>query len=451
MNACWMALPHGRIGLRRLGLALGLVVACAAPARAADDALARLRGMVDAERYDAAYTLALKSLERMGQPDFDLLYGIAAINAQKYPEGVFALERFLLSVPTHDRARIELARGYFELGDHRRAAQEFTFVLGNNPPKPVADNIRRYLAAMRVSVAKAPEKRSVVFVEWGLGHDSNVNSGTYNDEITLVIGPVALSSGSQAVDTFFMQTSAGGQWQGPLRDRIAYHAGIYADHKHGFSASQFDTAYLSGYAGVALTAARMQYKFTLSDGQMWLDAEPYRNTVSLSAEAVFADAAQGYSASALLQAARLDHAASADTVRDANLLTLGVSAQKTYKHAWKPTAGVQLSYSEESNAHARDDLSRDLTGLRLFAAVLPAERWRVSAGLGLQHSRYGAADVLFGSTRADDLASVNLDIDYALRQNWLLRLGAAYTHNDSNQSLYDYQRAVFSVKTRYVF
>jgi tetratricopeptide (TPR) repeat protein len=116
------------------------------------------------------------------------LFGVAAINVGRVPEGVLALERHLAAVPGNDRARLDLARGYFELGDYVRARSEFEFVLRYNPPKDVRSNIERYLDAMQTRDAFANKASSQLYLELGAGRDSNVNAGTYNSQITLPTG-----------------------------------------------------------------------------------------------------------------------------------------------------------------------------------------------------------------------------------------------------------------------
>ena len=80
-----------------------------------------LRSLIDQGKPEAAYQLARRTPERLGEPEFDLLFGIAAVHSGHAAEGVLALERFILVQPRHEAARLELARGYFLLGDDARA------------------------------------------------------------------------------------------------------------------------------------------------------------------------------------------------------------------------------------------------------------------------------------------------------------------------------------------
>ena len=84
----------------------------------------------------AAYALAKKHPDQLGRPGFDFYFGIAAIDSGHAGEGVLALERYVITFPNNLEARLELARGYFVLGENQRAREEFSGVLKANPPPP---------------------------------------------------------------------------------------------------------------------------------------------------------------------------------------------------------------------------------------------------------------------------------------------------------------------------
>src|SRR5512141_2161811 len=68
-----------------------------------------------------AYAEGKKHPEQLGDPAFDFFFGVAAIDAGHPGEGVLALERYLLNFPDNVSARLQLARGYFQLGDDAQA------------------------------------------------------------------------------------------------------------------------------------------------------------------------------------------------------------------------------------------------------------------------------------------------------------------------------------------
>src|SRR3990172_1342356 len=96
-----------------------------------------IKALLDQGNSAEAYALAKKYPNELGSPGFDLYFGIAAIDTGHAGEGVLALERYIANFPANQSARLELARGYFVLGDDARAREEFDAVRKTNPPADV--------------------------------------------------------------------------------------------------------------------------------------------------------------------------------------------------------------------------------------------------------------------------------------------------------------------------
>lgn len=431
-------------------LAAGLLAA--SPASQADNApvLSDLRRMVEAGQNEAAFQLGQANPNQQGNPHFDFLYGLAAISSGHIPQGLLALERHLGAVPSNDRARLELAKGYFELGEYPRARQEFEFVLRYNPPKEVQANIQKYLDAMQTREVIATRASSRSYIELGIGHDSNVNAGTYNDQITLLTGPVFLTDpAATEADSFFWQATGGSQWLRRVDPQLTVFAGLDFDLKQNPSASEYDTGNLGGYLGFSVLKGAGLYRLSLSDGQLWVNGETYRNTLSLTGESQYS-LGQGYTATGVAQYSELAHS-DPNSIRDSNMVTLGGGLRKAFQVAWRPTLGIQFTWAQESNIHLRDDLSRDILTTRLSLAANPTDRLSIGAGLSRQNSRFDLADIAFGSERDDRLWTGDIGINYVWSRNWLIRADLQYTDNDSNQDLYTYRRFLWGLRARYLF
>lgn len=131
-----------------------------------------------------AYTWGRQFPDQLGDPQFDFYFGVAAVDAGHSGEGVLALERYLLTFPGSNEARLELARGYFVLGDLVRAREEFEEVSKRNPPPQVSATIERFLDGIRARES-AYTPSSLLSLEAGIGFDSNVNGGVGNSAISL--------------------------------------------------------------------------------------------------------------------------------------------------------------------------------------------------------------------------------------------------------------------------
>lgn len=446
-----------RVAAAILSLALQLFPAGATePAASVQVASATAQSFAEMQRrvtdgqFEAAYKLGKTMHERLGDPHFDFLFGVAAVHSGRTPEGVLALERHLAAIPGNDRARLELARGYFELGDYIRARQEFEFVLRYQPPPSVRTNIERYLDAMRTRDALANRMSSRAYLEAGLGHDSNVNAGTYNSTIQLPNGPVVIAdSTSRGVASRYFNITGGAQWVRRVSPPFSVFAGGDFDIKHNLEATRFDTAHLSGHAGFSMISGASLYRLTLADSIMQVDGTRYRNILSATGE-LQQGLGEGLMINALVQHSEQSHTGE-NSIRDARALTLGGGLQKTFAGDWRTSIGMQLSLTDESNLNKRADLSRHILSARLFLAVNPTDRVGLSLSAGRQFSEFQAPDIAFNTTRSDQLTSVDLGLNYSLSKSWVIRAEVQWSENASNQDLYPFHRTYGLIKTRYLF
>src|SRR5688572_8051771 len=121
-----------RIIILRLitALAVTLTTLAVQPyAVAADAALDEARGLIQKRDAKRAYDL-LSPLEaqRAGDPEFDYLLGLAALDSGQTTRAIFAFERVLAVNPNHPQARAEIARAYFVAGETDAAKREFETV-----------------------------------------------------------------------------------------------------------------------------------------------------------------------------------------------------------------------------------------------------------------------------------------------------------------------------------
>jgi tetratricopeptide (TPR) repeat protein len=412
--------------------------------------VAELQRRINDGRFAAAYTLATSVPEAQGDPHFDFLYGVAAVNVGRTAEAVLALQRHLAVVPGNDRARLDLARAYYELGDYVRAHQEFEFVLRYNPPADVRLNIRRYLDAMQTRESLTGNANARLYVETGLGHDSNANMGTYNKTIeSPLLSGLVIDPTSQGQPSDFAWVAAGGRWVRQVSAPFAVMAGADMDNKLNQDTPQFNTANLAAYAGFSLVSGPVLYRLSVSDAVTYVNAMRYSGRLATSGEMQYA-VGDGLSLSGRLQYAEQSYSADIN-YRDATLETLGVGAEQALSVPWRPVLGLQLSVAKEDNLAKRLDLSRQLDTWRLSVNLSPTDKMGVLLAYSEQQAAYQSADLGFGNVRADTLGTLDLVISYALDANWTLRADLQQMDNKSNQSLYSFQRTMGGIKLRYGF
>ncbi|MBU2478410.1 MAG: tetratricopeptide repeat protein, partial [Gammaproteobacteria bacterium] len=189
----------------RFGIGIFLLaMVCIATAQA--DAIdAAIQAQLDSGQPEAAWNLAQQHLaEHAGEPDFDFAAGLAALEAGQPQHAVMAFERVLMVQPSHHRARLELARAYFMLGDFTSARREFQAVQTVGPPPNVLRRVDSFLA--EIDLREAQGRTSVTgYLELRPGWDSNAASATADSTLVIpALGTVSLGASSLETSDRFL-------------------------------------------------------------------------------------------------------------------------------------------------------------------------------------------------------------------------------------------------------
>src|SRR4051812_25986551 len=106
-----------RARLARGLAALGLVLASTFAFAQADAAVERAKQLLAAGNAKEAFaTLDPLQATYAGQPEFDYLLGVAALDSGRIDDAIIAFERVLAVMPNHAGARMDLARAYYAAG-----------------------------------------------------------------------------------------------------------------------------------------------------------------------------------------------------------------------------------------------------------------------------------------------------------------------------------------------
>lgn len=393
-----------------------------------------------------AYERGRRYPDQLGEPGFDYWFGLAAIDAGHPGEGTLALERYVITYPDDRAARLELARGYFLMGDDERAKAEFDEILRTDPPAKVRENIRGYLEAIRAR-EKRYRKSFSFFAEAGTGYDSNANGGVANGNVNLSIGPVIVSAAGQKTDNGFLFGAAGGQLNIPIRPGWSVFVGASGDTRNYFDADAFDLRNLQGSAGVAKTGERDLLRFTGAYGNLWLDNNRFRSISTLTGE-WYRQTDEKTTWNAFGQWAQLGYTGN-NQPRDADLFAVGGGLRRVLGGPSQLALTASANIGQEQNRRERRDLARDLYGGRLGLTLTPYDTLSVYVAASAQGSYYMEADAFLFERRRDWFYALEAGSDKTLDKNWSFRFDVAMTRNRSNIDLYDFNRNVASVKLRY--
>ena len=114
-------------------------------------------------------------MERSGDPDYDLVLGIAANQSGHHTRAIFALERTLMVNPNNPRARAELGHALYAVGDNAGAKAMLGQAKSQGVPVAAARTIDQLLQTIDRLEAEADSSLRA-YLEGTLGYDDNVNS-----------------------------------------------------------------------------------------------------------------------------------------------------------------------------------------------------------------------------------------------------------------------------------
>jgi hypothetical protein len=408
-----------------------------------------VKALQEQGKHIEAYQLGHEHPEELGNPEFDFQYGIASIDAGHASEGILALERYILNFPDNARARLELARGYFTLGEDVQAREEFEAVKKLNPPAPVQAAIERYIDAIRAREGRYTTTSSF-YLETGAGRDSNINGGVANATISLpVLGSVTVANTGVEMADNFSHLAAGGQISKPVAVGITLLGGVNYDSKYYRSNPAYDMGSLNASAGVAVRDDANLFRFNTSANALNIDRIRYRDMVGVSGEWL-RQLDELQSISSALQYARMTYLG-ANEVRNANVVGGSAGYRKIFASTWQPVINISINGSQERNQRERSDLGRNISGASLGVSLSPHPQWGINLDGNYQASLYNGPDTIMSTTRLDTNRTYNLNVTYLLSKSFSIRSDVSFSDNQSNLELYSYKKTVGSVNVRYDF
>lgn len=439
-------MKNGKI--RMLLLAAGLLAAGAAQADAVTD---NARALLDKGDAKAAYAL-LEPLEpqRAGEPDYDFLLGLAALEVGKNTNAVFALERVLAVDPNHVRARAEIARAYLALGETKTAKQEFESVKKQGVPPEVAATIDRLLTAVeRID----DEGRTSVhgYVEGTLGYDTNTNSATADRNVAVPAfggAILTLTPSSVKQSDSFATVAGGASLRHPLSREWALIAGLSASKRVNRKEDIFDTGSADANLGVVRTRGRDVYSAVLQYNQFWVDNNRYREAAGFTAQWQHNYDARNQ-ASLYFQYSDLHY--NSEEMRNADRYVLGVNLAHALAGFKTVFYGGAYVGKEATRKDGFDHLGHNLFGARLGAQHEFRRELKGFVSLSYEHRRYGDEDPFFLRTRTDNQWNLGVGAAWTPARNWRVTPQFQYTHSNSNVTLNDYKRELISVTVRREF
>lgn len=429
-------------------LLAAVLFACASGA-GADALTERARTLLQHNDAGAAYKLLLPhESQRAGDPEYDYLLGIAALDAGDRERAVFALERVLALQPDNLQARAEIARAYLAMGEHEAAKREFEAVRARQVPAQVRATIDGFLSA----IAAAERTRVEHYLELGFGYDTNVNSATGASTIAIPgIGNLAFTLDPSLTEREdrFVNALAGINFTRKLDLAWSLVGGFSGAIRLNQSESGFDTDTLDGSFGVRF--ARGLDAITVgAQGQYFaVDTDRYRTSSGVVGQwqRSFDERSQ---ATVFGQHAALRYPT--QPVRNADRSIVGVAYARAFSGAFAPAVFASLYGGEERVVNGLfPHLGHELLGVRLGGHWRLGGPWSAFGTVSFEQREYGGTEPLFLVAREDRQSDLNAGLSYLWRAGTTVRLQVSHTSNSSNVVLNDFDRTVISTLVRMNF
>lgn len=419
----------------------------AATARSDQDVASAME-QVNGGQADAAYAaLKIREGERAGDPDFDMALGLAALESGRHGEAIIAFQRVLAVQPGNARAQAELARAYAMAGDVDTARAEFETVRGNPAiPDPVRNRIDGMVRQLDSAIAGGGSELTGYF-DVESGYDSNINTATDAISITLplfaFLGPATLNGAAREQDAGFYQIQGGLSGSTPLSRQTRLFGSVLGNWRDNIDSRFVDQASAVGTVGLAHSLANGDVVSLSGQGQrFWLGHNGYRTSVGGDIRYT-KRLSGGRALSVSGQYFRLNY--------DGNPLQDAERFSGSITYADSNIYGGIGGGKEETRRVGADQLSYAFANAQLGGEWSLGDKAVVIAGASVEHRNYDSRDPLFLKGRRDTQYDASLGLRYRFTDALSVRPRVTYTRNDSNISLYDYDRWTASVGARLSF
>ena len=413
-----------------------------------DELVTNARALLEQSQAQKAFDLLEpQEAARAGDPDFDTVLGIAAVETGQYTRAVFALERVLAVQPSNSRARAELGRALFSVGDTKASRQVLMETKRDDIPAEAAATIDQFLQAID-QVEDAARSSVKPYLEASIGHDTNINAGPGNPNVAVpAFGGLIFTlnpAGVETQDTFV--TLGGGLSANYVLDpRWSLIANAYGNARINGQYNDFNTGQVDVNVGASYRYEKHQFKAVVQAGTYTVAGSRARDQQGLIGEWTYRP--DGFRQwSTYIQWGDLIYPG--QSLRDATRTVIGTSYAHTFRDSDVVAfAGAYLG-TEKERASGVPHLGHDLVGLRVGGQKSLSDEWALFGSVSYEDRKYGGADPLFLVTRHDKQWGLNLGANYVPAKGWRFTPQLTLTSVKSNVAISDYNRTMFSVTVR---
>lgn len=436
--------------LREFLLALAFALCAGIPAvQAAELDLVRAERLMSENKAAEAYLLLSPFEDQYaGDPRFDYLLGIAALDSGRADKATLAFERVLAVNPNFAGARLDMARAYFQLGDLPRAKTEFETVQQQNPPLAAQQTVERYLKAIEER-SKIRQTQITGYAEFSFGRDTNVNNSSSSTTVKVpALGNLIFTldpSNVQRADNYTTY-AAGVDINHIVGEGVALYGGMSARQRTNRNADTFDYGSYAAQGGVSYATQSALFRLGVNAEHFELDHNPSRNSAGVAGDVRYLlDPANVLLGFAQYNRYRFEQAAL--TVNDFDQTLIGGGYLRLFADGASAIT-MNAFVGSENAINNRADGNKDITGLRLGGQYRLRDDLDLFASMGAQIGKYDMVNTAFQTQREDKQYDGVVGVTWRWDRDWTVRPQVLRIRNDSNIQINDYKRTEYSVTVR---
>jgi len=425
-----------------------------APASAASrtslaDLLANARTLIDADRAEEAWrALEARLDDYAGDPEFDYLLGLAALDAGHPGHAILALERVLIVRPDFLQARAEIARAYFNARERENARREFETVAAQRIPEPVRQVIGRYLDAIQ-RVDEESRGKLTGLLEFELGYDSNVNFGSSSGQWVLADGTAVVPLGVSLPRSSAALSAAGSlNWTAPIGGGWQWTAGGRATIRRYPGAHTLDQDQLDLSSGLTFRRGCHRYNMLAQAQNLQLGGAAFRNALGAIVQWQ-CDLDARNQVGAYAQHFLLDFPD--EPARDARRSGVGLTLAHVFEGGGRPILLAGIQAGRETSRRGLDNLTYGYQGARVAVSRTLGDGWRGFATLSYETRDFDGIEPFFGVARYDRQTDLGIGAERPLSGAWSIAPSLTFTRNRSTLAPNDFRRTQAGVMVRYRF
>ncbi len=434
-----------------------------APAWANPEVIENARRLLNQANPKQAYAELIKhEAELAGNIDYDYLLGVASLDSGKIDDAIVAFERVLAINPNHAGAQMDLARTYFMAGSYDLAESAFKQLADSNPPAIARQTINRYLEAIENRKRQTTAGWSG-YAELGIGYDTNITGvpSDFGAAAQQSFGIIGIEATGNSVErkAGFGNASGALEYHLPLSRGWSVFAGGEGKFRGYKGESSFNSVTAEGRAGGAFNDGPVQWRFLGSyqgfdqEGEAPGDPKPTNDRRTANAQGEWKyqyDTRSQVGAGLNYTEVRFP----TNAVEDFDQVMLNVSWLRSFETKGVPLVYLGAFFTDDKAVNKLDDgvtdKSKNLAGVRSYVQYSLSPTLNLFNGLGFVYrkdkdSYARATEVEIGR---DKFIEFLLGVNWQFRKACAVRTQYVYTKNNSNISIYDFDRNEVSTAVR---